>query len=75
MIRGGKPHRIYRLFLETLIEFLQDSIRIGQSSAAELEQCARFSQFIQTAVQSVEILNSTPQGALETLADTIILSL
>lgn len=75
MIRGGKPHRIYRLFLETLIEFLQDSIRTGQSSAAELEQCARFSQFIQTAVQSVEILNSAPQGALETLADTIILSL
>lgn len=71
IIRGGKPHRIYRLFLEALIGFLQDSIRTGQSSAAELERCACFSQCIQTALQSVEILNSAPQGALEALADSI----
>lgn len=72
LINNGKLHRVYTLFLESVVSFLQDSIRTGGCSLIELERYAALSYFIQEALQSVRIFNSTVQAAIETLAQQII---
>ena len=72
LLNNCKPRRIYELFLAAIISFFQESIHTGICSPAELEQYAAVSQYIQTVIQSIDIFNSTPQAALETLTEEII---
>ncbi|MEL3906326.1 MAG: hypothetical protein P1P65_04770 [Treponema sp.] len=72
LLNNGKPRRIYLLFLEAVLSFLQESLRRGSCLPLELEQYAAVSQFVLSAVQSVEIFNASPQAALETLAEDIM---
>ena len=74
LLNNCKPRRIYLLFLEAVIVFLQESIHTGTCTPRELERYASVSQFIHTAMQSVDIFNSTPQAALETLSEQICLA-
>ena len=74
LLNNCKPRRIYILFLEAIIAFLQESIHTGACTPRELEGYASVSQFIHTAMQSVDIFNSTPQAALETLSEQICLA-
>lgn len=74
LLNNCKPRRIYLLFLEAVIAFLQESIHTGTCTPRELERYASVSQFIHTAMQSVDIFNSTPQAALETLSEQICLA-
>ncbi|AIW90403.1 DNA polymerase III subunit gamma/tau [Treponema sp. OMZ 838] len=71
LLNNCKPRRIYILFLEAIIVFLQESIHTGVCTPYELERYAAVSQFIHTAMQSVDIFNGTPQAALETLSEQI----
>ncbi|MGP1576286.1 MAG: hypothetical protein ACTTH7_02170 [Treponema sp.] len=71
-LHGCKPHRLYTLFLYAVSSFLQQSIRTGSCPSFELEYYAIFSQYLQDAVQVVEIFNLNPQAALENLADQTI---
>ena len=72
LLNNCKPRRIYGLFLEAVIAFLQESIHTGRCTPQELEQYAAVSRFIHTAMQSVDIFNGTPQAALETLSEQIV---
>ncbi len=72
LLNNGKPRRLYTLFLESLIGFLQESIRSGGCSPFELERYTEVSQSIRESLQSVDVFNITPQSALETLAEEII---
>ncbi|MGP1530545.1 MAG: hypothetical protein ACTTI3_09480, partial [Treponema sp.] len=74
LLNNCKPRKIYLLFLEAVIAFLQESIHTGACMLQELEQYASFSSFIYSAMQSVDIFNSTPQAALETLSEQIAFS-
>lgn len=74
LLNNCKPRRIYLLFLEAIISFLQESIHTGISAPQELERYTAVSRFIHTAMQSVDIFNGTPQAALETLSEQIALS-
>ena len=74
LLNNCKPRRIYVLFLEAVIAFLQESIHTGTCTPRELEGYVAVSQFIHTAMQSVDIFNSTPQAALETLSEQICLA-
>lgn len=74
LLNNCKPRRIYGLFLEAVIAFLQESIHTGRCTPQELEQYAAVSRFIHTAMQSVDIFNGTPQAALETLSEQIALA-
>jgi len=74
LLNNCKPRRIYVLFLEALLSFLQESVRSGACTPHELKQCAAVSSFIHTAMQSVDIFNSAPQAALETLSEQIVFS-
>ena len=71
LLNNCKPRRIYGLFLEAVITFLQESIHTGVCKPCELECYASVSRFIHTAMQSVDIFNGSPQGALETLSEQI----
>ena len=71
LLNNCKPRRIYMLFLEAAIAFLQESIHTGTCTPQELEQYAAVSRFIHTAMQSVDIFNGAPQAALETLSEQI----
>ena len=72
LLNNGKPRRIYMLFLEAVIVFLQEGIRTGTCAPQELERYAALSSFVHAAMQSVDIFNGTPQAALETLSEQII---
>lgn len=72
LIHNGKPYCVYTLFLESLISFLQAALHTGSCSIDELERYTAFSRFIQEAQQSVDVFNSSPQAALETLAESIV---
>jgi len=74
LLNNCKPRRIYVLFLEAVIAFLQESVRTGTCTPRELEQYAAVSRFIHTAMQSVDTFNGAPQAALETLSEQIILA-
>lgn len=74
LLNNCKPRRIYTLFLESAIAFLQESIHTGACMPQEIERYALLSSFIHTAMQSVDIFNSTPQAALETLSEQIYLA-
>ena len=71
LLNNCKPRRIYLLFLEAIIAFLQEGIHTGDCSPQELEHSVAVSRFIHTAMQSVDIFNGTPQAALETLSEQI----
>ncbi|MGI5090177.1 hypothetical protein GWP40_07225 [Treponema vincentii] len=71
LLNNCKPRRIYALFLEAVIAFLQESIHTGVCTPHELESSVAVSQFIHKAMQSVDIFNGTPQAALETLSEQI----
>ena len=71
LLNNCKPRRIYTLFLEAVIAFLQESIHTGACTPQELEQYAALSRFVHTAMQSVDIFNDTAQAALETLSEQI----
>ena len=75
LIHNGKPHCVYTLFLESVISFLQAALHTGSCSIEELEHYAAFSRFIQAAIQSVDVFNSSPQAALETLVEAIVTSM
>ena len=70
-LNNCKLRRIYVLFLEAVISFLQESIHTGVCTPQELERYAAISRFVLNAMQSVEIFNGTPQAALETLSQQI----
>lgn len=74
LLNNCKPRRIYVLFLEAVLAFLQESVHTGACAPSELEQYATFSTSIHTAMQSVDIFNDTPQAALETLSEQLILT-
>lgn len=74
LLNNCKPRRIYVLFLEAVLAFLQESVHTGACAPSELEQYATFSTSIHTAMQSVDIFNCTPQAALETLSEQLILT-
>ena len=71
LLNNCKPRRIYVLFLEAVIAFLQESIHTGTCTPRELERYVAVSQLIHTAMQSVDIFNGSPQAALETLSEQI----
>lgn len=71
LLNNCKPRRIYVLFLEAIIAFLQESIHTGACTPRELERYVAVSQLIHTAMQSVDIFNGSPQAALETLSEQI----
>lgn len=71
LLNNCKPRRIYILFLEAIIAFLQESIHTGACTPRELEGYVAVSQLIHTAMQSVDIFNGSPQAALETLSEQI----
>ena len=71
LLNNCKPRRIYVLFLEAVISFLQESIHTGVCTPQEVEQYAAISHFVYTAMQSVDIFNDTAQAALETLSEQI----
>ena len=75
LLNNGKPRRLYTLFLESVISFLQAALHTGSCSIEELEHYAAFSRFIQAAIQSVDVFNSSPQAALETLVEAIVTSM
>ena len=72
LLNNCKPRRIYMLFLEAVISFLQESIQTGLCTSQELEQYAAASRFVHIAMQSVDIFNSAPQAALETLSEQLV---
>ena len=74
LLNNCQPRRIYGLFLEAVITFLQESIHTGVCKPCELECYASVSRFIHTAMQSADIFNGTPQAALETLSEQIVFS-
>lgn len=69
LLNNGKPRRLYTLFLESLMFFLQESIRTGCCLPFELERYAAISHALRESLQSVDVFNITPQAALETLAE------
>ena len=71
LLNNCKPRRIYILFLEAIIAFLQESIHTGACTPHELERYVAVSQLLHTAMQSVDIFNGSPQAALETLSEQI----
>ena len=71
LLNNCKPRRIYILFLEAIIAFLQKSIHTGTCTPRELERYVAVSQLLHTAMQSVDIFNGSPQAALETLSEQI----
>ena len=71
LLNNCKPRRIYVLFLEAIIAFLQKSIHTGTCTPRELERYVAVSQLLHTAMQSVDIFNGSPQAALETLSEQI----
>ena len=71
LLNNGKPRRLYTLFLESLMVFLQEGLRTGRCSPFELERYASVSHLMRESLQSVDIFNIAPQAALETLAEEI----
>ena len=71
LLNNCKPRRIYILFLDAVIAFLQEGIHTGECTPCELEHYVAVSHFIHTAMQSVDIFNGTPQASLETLSEQI----
>lgn len=70
-INKCKPHTVFVLFLYTVLNFLQVSIRTENCSAEETEKYKRIVSAIQLAETQADIFNMNEQSILEDLAQTI----